>query len=221
MNELVQIKRNDVYTDTFIIADGTENKHKNVKELIVKYEKQFKSLGTLYVLNGESSGGRPEQYYELNEPQSAFLMTLLRNSDKVVDFKLKLVKEFYAMRKFILERQTADWQQARLQSKQTRLQETDAIKQLVEYARSQGSEHADKLYLTYSKLVKSLAGYEKRDATDSDTLIMIIAFERTLFGIINSEMELDTPYKQIYQKAKQELTQLKLYWSRPQLAQAN
>lgn len=221
MNELVHIKGKDIFTNTFIIADGTENKHKNVKELILKYEKQLKSFGTLAVLNGESTGGRPEQYYDLNEMQATFLITLLRNNDVVVNFKLELVKEFYRMRCFILEKQTAEWQQTRLQSKQVRLQETDAIKELVEYAKSQGSQNADMLYMNYSKLVKQLAGYDKRDAADTDALMMIIAFERGLFGIISSEMMVDTPYKNIYRKAKQELTQLKLYWTRPALHNSN
>ena len=101
------------------------------------------------------------------------------------------------------------------------MQETDAIKQLVEYAKNQGSTHADKLYLTYSKLVKGLAGHEKRDAADTDTLILIMALERTLFGVVTAEMVANTHYGDIYQKVKRELTQLKVYWAIPALKGAS
>jgi phage regulator Rha-like protein len=217
MNDLVRIQRDDVFTDSLIIARETGNRHKNVKELCLKYQNQFESLGTFSVLNGESIGGRPEEIYQLNEPQSSFLLTLMRNSPKVVDFKLRLVQEFYAMRKLLLEKQTAEWREARRQSKEIRLQETDAIQALVEYARRQGSQHADKLYLAYTKLVKGLAGYETRDAADVGMLLMILSFENILRGIILTEMALDTHYKAIYQKAKAQLLDLKRLWSTPRL----
>ncbi|MGE4215236.1 MAG: hypothetical protein AB7E42_10755 [Anaerotignaceae bacterium] len=44
MSEIVKVKNNDVFTDSIIIAEGTGNQHKNVKELIVKYEKGLERL---------------------------------------------------------------------------------------------------------------------------------------------------------------------------------
>lgn len=79
MNTLVIVKDNEIFTDSLVIAKGTENKHINVKELIVDYKKEFLQLGILSVLNRESTGGRPEQYYLLNEQPATFLMTLLIN----------------------------------------------------------------------------------------------------------------------------------------------
>ena len=67
------------------------------------------------------------------------------------------------MHRLLMEKQTVDWQQARLQSKQVRLQETDTIKILIGYAKAQGSQNADKLYVVYSKLVKQLTGHDSRD----------------------------------------------------------
>jgi len=119
------------------------------------------------------------------------------------------------MRRLLLEKQTQEWQQTRLQSKAVRLQETDAIKQLIDYAKQQGSKNAGKLYMTYSKLVKDLVGYETRDTADTDMLLAIMAFEKTLFGIITVEMEQQTHYKAIYQSVKKQLQQLKIYWCTP------
>ncbi len=50
MNELVILKNDDVFTDSLVIASGTNNKHKNVKELIVKYEKDYMLHSTLDLL---------------------------------------------------------------------------------------------------------------------------------------------------------------------------
>lgn len=46
----------------------------------------------------ESTGGRPEEFYKLNEGQAAFLMTLLKNTPAVVAFKQELVRQFFLMR---------------------------------------------------------------------------------------------------------------------------
>lgn len=78
MQELVRIKNNDIYTDSLIIAEGTENEHKSIKQTIKDYEPKLKELGNLSFLKRQtqSGAGRPEQYYELNEPQATFLITL-------------------------------------------------------------------------------------------------------------------------------------------------
>ena len=90
MEALVKIQRDDVFTDSLVIADGTQNEHRAVKQLIRTYENSFLELGTFDISNvesyglspsyqGESSpisnrkslpistlkstGGRPEEYY--------------------------------------------------------------------------------------------------------------------------------------------------------------
>ena len=209
---LVRIERNDCFTDTLIVAKGTGIAHRRVKDQIRRYESQFTELGLSGAYQTESSGGRPEEIYLLYEPQASFLITLLKNTPAVVKFKLELVKQFYAMRLLLLERQTADWQQARALGKQARLEETDAIKALMAYAEAQGSKNFHMLYLSYSKLIKSLGGYETRDSASTEVLQMIAAFERLLAGIITVEMHNDTHYKAIYQKAKGELHRLKVLW---------
>ena len=161
MNKLVKIQRNDVYTDSLIIAMHSENEHESVKRHIKAHEEKFLRQGTLPILNRESTGGRREQYYLLNEPQASFLITLLRNTDAVVNFKFELVNQFFAMRKFLLEKQTAEWQQSRKLGKLTRKSEMDVImEKLIPHAESLGSRNAGKLYMTYSKLVNMTLGIQ-------------------------------------------------------------
>lgn len=205
MNELVHIKNNDVFTDSLIIADGTQIEHKNIKQTIGDYKKEFKELGTLSFLKLQSTGGRPEQYYELSESQSSFLLTLLRNNDVVVRFKLDLVKEFYRMRKFIMEKQTAEWQQSRIVSKLVRKQETDIIlSKLIPLAEAQGTKNAGKLYMVYSKLVNSTLGIQagQRDNLSIDYIDAIRFLERAIENIISLEVDKGTYYKEIYQICK-------------------
>ena len=209
MNELVRIKKDEVYTDTFIIATGTENQHESIKRLISSYEKQFLSLGTLPILNREinraETRGRKEEIYELNEPQATFLMTLLRNSEVVVEFKLKLVTEFFRMRRFIMERQTAEWQTSRVVGKEIRKQETDIIlTKLIPLAESQGSENAGLLYMNYSKLVNMVLGIKsgQRDNLPVNYVDTIRFLEKAIENIISLEADKGTHYKEIYQICK-------------------
>ena len=209
MNGLVILKGNDVFTDSKVIAEGTGNKHKNVKELIIKYQAEMMDFGTLSVLNVESTGGRPEQYYQLNEEQATFLITLLRNSTRVVAFKKELVRQFYEMRRFILERQTSTWIETRQQGKLTRKAETDVIKQLVEYAKSQGSENSDRLYMNYTKLANKMAGIKKRDEATVSQLNNISLMENIILNCIQNGILLDKHYKEIYQDCKRRLEMFK------------
>jgi phage regulator Rha-like protein len=190
MTGLTKIERNDVFTDSWIIAENLGRQHRTITKHIKKFEADFKDLGTLfsYTASATKTRGEERKIYDLNESQAIFLMTLLGNDRPVVEFKKRLALQFVAMRRLLLDRQTAEWQEAREQGKRVRLRETDAIKALVEYARGQGSEHSEKLYVTYSKLVKSLAGHGERDNATSDMLVKIILFETVLFGIITEEM---------------------------------
>jgi phage regulator Rha-like protein len=213
---ITKIQYNDVYTDSWIIAESIGRKHKTIVQTISRYEQDLKELGRLFSSSGRGTKTRGQErvIYDLNEQQAIFLMTLMDNSPRVIKFKKKLAQSFVQMRHLLIERRSLEWQSERAQGKVVRLQETSEIKRLVELAKSQGSRNHDKLYLTYSKLIKSLVGHDKRDTVPADRLVWITMLERTMAGIISAEVDAGTPYKAIYQKVKQELMQLSSYWSR-------
>ena len=114
MNELVYLKRNDVFTDSFVMATGSKNEHRAVKQLIRTYESELSELGKVRISNvtleidSEDDSfdisnveiktnrvGRKNTYYELNEPQASFLMTLKKNNKAVVAFKNEMMKFIY------------------------------------------------------------------------------------------------------------------------------
>lgn len=204
MCELVELKGNDVFTNSKVIAEGTGNQHHAVREIIKKYRSDIEEFGTLRISNEESSGGRPMELFYLNEEQATFVITLLRNSKKVVEFKKELVHQFYAMRRFILEKQSKQWTDTRLANKENRLKETGVIKMLVDYAQKQGSTHSDKLYVAYTKLAKAVVR-GKRDFVSVTDLNNITLVESIILQTIRIDMSAGMHYKDIYRDCKRRI----------------
>lgn len=210
MNELVYLKKDDAFTDSLIIAKHSGVDHRKVKSLIRKYRSRLQGFGKLSSpCEVESTGGRKATYYELNEEQATFLITLMKNTEAVVSFKVNLVSEFYKMRKFIAEKQTAAWLETRQQGKLTRKAETDVLKQLVEYAKGQGSKHSEMLYMNYSKLANKLAGIKDRDVATVMQLNNLSLAEHVILTEVKNGILAETHYKQIYQNCKARLEALK------------
>lgn len=46
MYDLIEVRKDDLFTNSKVIAEGTENQHKNVKELIEKYQNDIEDFGT-------------------------------------------------------------------------------------------------------------------------------------------------------------------------------
>jgi len=80
-----------------VIWDKTWNESKSVKALIENYKSELESFWrVLFEITPFETNWwiqNLKQYF-LNEDQATFLMTLLRNSKEVVDFKLSLIKTF-------------------------------------------------------------------------------------------------------------------------------
>lgn len=203
MGEIVYLKNDEVFTDSLVISLGTGVEHRKLKQAIRKYKDQIEDFGKLYApFRAESTGGRKTEYYILNEAQATFLITLLKNTEKVVKFKAELVKQFYEMRKFIAERHTQEWVETRRQGKLTRKAETDVIKELVEYAKVQGSTHSDMLYMTCSKLANALAGVKDRNQATVMQLNNLSIFENIILQMIRSGIDKGLGYKDIYKECK-------------------
>ena len=148
------------------------------------------------------------ELFLLNEEQATFVITLLRNSKIVVKFKKELVRQFYAMRRFLLERQSHQWNDTRITNKENRLKETDVIKALVEYAKEQGSTHSDKLYITYTKLAKTVIGGKRDELTVTD-LNNLTLVESIILQTIRIDMSMNMHYKEIYKDCKDRIERFK------------
>jgi len=123
---------------------------------------------------------------------------------KVFDYIEKLEKQNQMLRQALWNRQNNEWLLTRKQGKITRRKETDAIAVLIPYAKSQGSNNADRLYIVYSRLVNRLAGVEDgtRETIDVETLLHIKKLEDLFSKVIFESMEKQLFYKDIYGKCK-------------------
>ena len=205
MEELVYLKRDEAFTDSLVIANGTGNQHATVTKTIRRYRRDFEKFGRLEFTDFVSEnpkGGRPSRIYRLNEQQATLLVTFLGNSEIVRDFKVELVRQFFEMRKFIAEKQTSYWMETRQAGMLTRKSETDTIKELVEYAKEQGSTHSDMLYVTYTKLANTMTGVKNRESATVTQLNNLSIFENLIFQMIRNGMAAGLGYKDIYRECK-------------------
>lgn len=99
-------KSDRLVVDSRLIAGDLGIDHLSFMKTIKRYEPHIEErFGVIRFevqkpLEG-SQGGRPEKFAWLDEDQSMFLMTLSRNTDRVVDCKANLVEAFSKARKMI------------------------------------------------------------------------------------------------------------------------
>ncbi|WP_336818925.1 phage regulatory protein/antirepressor Ant [Gordonia sp. MMO-8] len=101
-SELVATATDGTLTTTsLIIAEGTQAQHKNVLELVRNNMTDFEEFGRVAFETrpfATAGGTQHRDVAILNEQQSALLMTYMRNSDIVRDFKKRLVRAFFELR---------------------------------------------------------------------------------------------------------------------------
>ena len=131
---------------------------------------------------------------------------LLRESKFV---RRAIIHYIEVLEQAIIDKNKSEWLLTRQQGKLVRREETDAIQNLIEYAKQQGSQHADNMYMSYSKLVNSLVGIKanSRDKADFEILSRIRILEDMFTKIILNSIDDDIFYKEIYQKCKKQGTE--------------
>ena len=122
MNNLIVIQNNTILTSSEIIAEGVGNQHKNVIELVRKYQSDLEEFGGVAFETRpfETNGGVQEREIALlNEQQATLLLTYMQNTAIVREFKKALVKAFYNLvedRKQMLELLKIEVQEAKLKA---------------------------------------------------------------------------------------------------------
>lgn len=83
--------------DSRLLAKHLGIQHQNLYEQVKDYQADFEQFGKVRFETGASSGsrtGQKEKFALLNEDQSFLLLTYSRNTARVRDLKVKLVKAF-------------------------------------------------------------------------------------------------------------------------------
>ena len=132
-NSLVFLEPNKIdtipFTTSKVISEWVGIEHRKLKISIRKHQSALETFGRIGLIvsasyGAETSVGRPEESYQLNEQQATLLITFLKNTPIVVKFKTELVKQFYLMRTELLKRQVN-----REQLKPIRRELTDVIQE--------------------------------------------------------------------------------------------
>ncbi|HHA9232015.1 TPA: Rha family transcriptional regulator [Streptococcus pneumoniae] len=96
--------KKEQYTTSEIIAECAEVQHHTITRLIRENKADFEELGILgFKIHKLDTRGQPKKSYILNEQQATLLITYLKNTETVRQFKLNLVKAFFEMREELSE----------------------------------------------------------------------------------------------------------------------
>lgn len=212
--KIVELKNEIPVTTSLIISECTNIEHSSVIKLIRNHLKDLEKFGTCR-FEIQKTKGRPLEFAYLNEQQTTLLITFMRNSEIVINFKIKLVEEFYKMKSIvskISEMQTdEEWKLNRNIGKIARKEETDTIKEFVEYAKLQGSTKAEMYYSNISKMEnKGLFLIQEkfkniREVLTGQQLQVLCSADQIVKNAIKEGMLKNMNYKDIYLLAKERI----------------
>lgn len=116
------------FTTSDVIAEYANVNRHTIQQLVKTHKHRLEKFGVIAFEMRKppknSKGGRPKKVYLFNEEQATLLITFLDNTETVADFKVELVRLFYAMKTELLQRQLI-----RTSGKVGRREMTDAIKE--------------------------------------------------------------------------------------------
>ena len=102
MNNLLTVVNEEMTISHRVVAEQTANQEVSIRNILNKFISDFEEFGRLHFKNEvekkNNQGGLKPITYFLNEQQAYLLLTYLRNSEIVRNFKVALVKAFFEMR---------------------------------------------------------------------------------------------------------------------------
>ena len=207
MNELVFLKNEEALTDSLTVAEMFEKEHAKVMRSIDNLVESLAKNGErkMFILSRrKADDGQFHRMFYMNRDGFS-LLVMGFTGKKALQWKLKYIEAFNAMEKVITEKQTAEWIETRKQGQLVRKDETNVLQKLVEYAKEQGSEHSNMLYVTYTKLANKMVGITNRDTATNTQLNDLSTMERLIAKVVIDGMNAGTHYKDIYKQSKERL----------------
>lgn len=211
MNDLVYIKNNEAVCDSLQVAERFHKRHADVIRAIdnlIANDSTQNCVQCFRITSYKDDTGKSNRMYRMNRDGFSVL-AMGFTGKKAMAWKWDYIKAFNQMESFIREKSTQIWIETRKTGKLTRKAETDTIQKLVEYAKAQGSQHADMLYMTYSKLANKMAGVTKRDEATVMQLNNLSLMENIILHVIDTGILMEKHYKEIYQDCKKRLKTIK------------
>lgn len=109
MNDLVFLSSQQVDAEPFttgdVIAEYAGIERDSVNRMIRNIYQRLERMGKVGFKIRPMVSGQESKTYLLNQQQATLLITFLKNTPRVADFKEELVAQFYAMQRELIERQ--------------------------------------------------------------------------------------------------------------------
>ena len=156
----------------------------------------------------KADDGQYHKMYLMNRDGFSLLVMGFTGKN-ALEWKLQYIKAFNQMERLIHEKNTAAYQIADQEERTTRRTETDAIKEFVEYARVQGSTHADHYYSNYTRLAYKVVGITDKATASGSQLDDLALVEHLIAHTLRTGMAAGRNYREIYQECKNRLTAMK------------
>jgi Rha family phage regulatory protein len=214
--ELVEVKKNEVFCDSILVAKKFGKQHAEVVRLIKNLEK---GLAKLRVISNHPKTVIEEREYR-NQKYTSYLMNrkffsllVMRfKGQKALEWQVKFNDAFYEMEKRLILANTnatdPKFFHAREQVKIGRKEETDVIKDFVQYATNQGSTKSMFYYkhitnATYQALDLMCQRKPKlRESMNIYELGELLLMERFVRIKLKHYMSLQRNYRDIYECVK-------------------
>jgi phage regulator Rha-like protein len=188
------MNKSEARVDSRDMALNLGNQHHSLFELISKYKADFEQLGIVRFQTEVIKGrGQPEKFALLNEDQSYLLLSYSRNTARVRELKVRLVKAFREAR-MAVDIRAAEY-----------LPNYHALHDAV-HVLANGSDHERFVHMNVNKLVNKVAGIDagqRGNATAPTQSILIVAQ-----AVAATALQGATDHREGYQKAKVALASL-------------
>lgn len=204
MNDLVILKNNQAVCNSLEVAEKFRKRHTHVLQSIEKIiadSPAEKSARCFKKSSYKDEQGKPRPMYEMNR-QGFSILAMGFTGKQALEWKWKYSDAFDAMENFIREKCSVAGIEARANSKIARKEETDVIKQYIEYAKAQGSQHANHYYSNITNLENKAVGITDRELATIQQLNQLTMIENIIVKNIKLGMEQEQPYKAIFQNCK-------------------
>lgn len=217
--DLIEVKNKELLVDSNLVSKKFGMKHKDFINTANKVIEKIESLrGDVappkYYKERRTYRGNEYDVYLMT--REFFSLVSMRLTGKTAfEWQVKFNQAFYEMERRLLKVETnasdIEWNASRLIGKTARRNETDAIKEFVEYATNQGSKSAKFYYKHITNAAYKALGLmaqrnpKLRDEMGIYELSELMLAERLAASKLKEYMKLKRDYKDIYESVKNDL----------------
>ena len=180
--------KKEPYTLSSIVAGCTGLQHHTITKTIRKHQARFEQFGKVGFKIQAMESGQNTKDYILNEQQATLLVTFLKNTEQVANFKTNLVKAFFEMRE-----ELSKFRMQRALEKPKRKTLHDSIETWTNAPKHAHSTMNNLLLKAVTdrnakQLREERGGYNGIDSLTSDELEQYQAFEDMVIAMIGLNM---------------------------------